>query len=293
LTDRLPPEQIVNIVNNFLGEMTEIIFRYQGTVNEFIGDAILAIFGAPLHLEDHAERAVACAVEMQTAMTHVNTRNRKLGLPAVEMGISLHTGEVVVGNVGSEKRAKYGVVGRAVNIAARIESHTVGGQILASERTLALVPAPVSIGGEFVIHPKGIAEPLKVLLVTGIGGRHGLNVPVTDTVVVPLETPQEVAVEVLGEPGAGQGFRPATLVALSSSAATLRTDLPLDAFANLRIRLPLMETDAPFLFAKVASDGGDGTFSIRFTSVSPEAQEWLDWIRRGEAASQFPNSQGA
>ena len=155
LTDRLPPEQIVNIVNNFLGEMTEIIFRYQGTVNEFIGDAILAIFGAPLRLSDHAERAVACAVEMQTAMGRVNLLNRKLGLPAVEMGVSLHTGDVVAGNVGSEKRAKYGVVGRAVNVAARIESYTVGGQILASEHTLALVPSPVSTAGGVRDSPQG------------------------------------------------------------------------------------------------------------------------------------------
>ncbi len=292
LTDRLPPEQIVNIVNNFLGEMTEIIFRYQGTINEFIGDAILAIFGAPLTLADHAERAVACAVEMQGAMAHVNTMNRKLGLPAVEMGVSLHTGEVVVGNVGSEKRAKYGVVGRAVNIAARIESYTVGGQILASERTLALVPSPVSTAGEFVIHPKGIVEPLKVLLVTGIGGRFGLRVPTPDAVVTPLERPPEVAVEVLGPEHASGGFRPASLVALSSSAATLRTDVPLDVFANLRIRVPIEGTEAPYLFAKVSSDDGDGTFSIRFTSVAPEAQEWLDWIRRGETEPQLPNSQG-
>jgi len=291
LTDRLPPEQIVNIVNNFLGEMTEIIFRYQGTVNEFIGDAILAIFGAPLRLSDHAERAVACAVEMQTAMSRVNLLNRKLGLPAVEMGVSLHTGDVVAGNVGSEKRAKYGVVGRAVNVAARIESYTVGGQILASEHTLALVQAPVSTAAEFVIHPKGIVEPLTVRVVEGIGGRYNLRVPAEGAAVTPLEPPQEVAVEVLGEgpQGAGAGFRPASMVAMSSSAAKLRTDAELNVFANLRIRLPLQGADVAYIFAKVASDDGNGTFSVRFTSVSPGAQEWLDWVRRGDTAAQLPN----
>lgn len=285
LTDRLPPEQIVNIVNNFLGEMTEIIFRYQGTVNEFIGDAILAIFGAPLRLSDHAERAVACAVEMQTAMGRVNVLNRKLGLPAVEMGVSLHTGDVVAGNVGSEKRAKYGVVGRAVNIAARIESYTVGGQILASEHTLAQVSSPVSTSAEFVIHPKGIAEPLTVRVVDGIGGRHNLRVPVEAVAVTPLEPPQDVSIEVLGPEHAGEGFRPATLVAMSASAATLRTDDALEVFANLRIRLPVDGSDASFVFAKVASDDGNGTFSVRMTSVSPGAQEWLESVRRGDIAA--------
>ena len=285
LTDRLPPEQIVSIVNNFLGAMTEIIFRYQGTVNEFIGDAILAIFGAPLKLGDHAERAVACAVEMQTAMRHVNLMNRKLGLPAVEMGVSLHTGEVVVGNVGSEKRAKYGVVGRAVNVAARIESYTVGGQILASEPTLSRVPSPVATAGEFMIHPKGISEPLKVLVVAGIGGRYDLSVPVGSAELKPLQPPVRVEIEILGEDHAGSGWHEASLVALSSSAATLQTGMPVDRFANLRVRLPVDGTDTICIFAKVASDDGNGNFSIRFTSVSPEAQDWLDWIRRGETAT--------
>ncbi|MGH7522721.1 MAG: adenylate/guanylate cyclase domain-containing protein, partial [Gemmatimonadales bacterium] len=292
LTDRLPPEQIVSIVNNFLGEMTEIIFRYQGTVNEFIGDAILAIFGAPIRLGDHAERAVACAVEMQAAMRHVNLMNRKLGLPPVEMGVSLHTGEVVVGNVGSEKRAKYGVVGRAVNVAARIESYTVGGQILASESTLSLVPSPVATSGEFVIHPKGISEPLKVLAVTGIGGRYELSVPAASAELKPLQSPAPVAIEVLGEDHAGTGWHEGSLVALSSSGATLRTGEPIDRFANLRLRLPIDGTDTACIFAKVASNDGDGSYTIRFTSVSPEAQDWLDWIRRGETVLHADHTQG-
>ena len=289
LTDRLPPEQIVNIVNNFLGEMTEIIFRYQGTVNEFIGDAILAIFGAPLRLSDHAERAVACAIEMQTAMARVNQLNRKLALPAVEMGVSLHTGDVVAGNVGSEKRAKYGVVGRAVNVAARIESYTVGGQILASEHTLALVSSPVTTTAEFVIHPKGIAEPLTVRAVEGIGGRHNLKVPAGSGAVAALEPPQRVDVEVLGQDDAATGFQAATVLAISSSAATLHTDAALQAFANLRIRLPVEGASPSYIFAKVSSSEGNGIFSVRFTSVSPGAQEWLDWIRRDDTAPRHPN----
>ena len=208
-----PPENIVSIVNNFLGEMTDVIFRHQGTINEFIGDAILAIFGAPQRLADHAERGVACAVEMQMAMDHVNARNRKLGLPAVEMGVSVHTGEVVVGNVGSEKRAKYGVVGRPVNVTARIESYSVGGQVLVSERTLSHVKSPVTTVREFAIHPKGIAEPLKVFEVASIGGEKTLTVPERAAVVAPLAAPLEIGVEVIVGKSAGKGFRPAHLTA--------------------------------------------------------------------------------
>jgi predicted ATPase/class 3 adenylate cyclase len=285
LTDRLPPENIVSIVNNFLGEMTEVIFRYQGTINEFIGDAILAIFGAPLRRGDHAERAVACAVEMQMAMDHVNARNRKLGLPAVEMGVSLHSGEVVVGNVGSEKRAKYGVVGRPVNVTARIESYSVGGQILVSECTLALVTSPVTTVREFVIHPKGVVEPLTVFEVTGIGGSYALSLPERMSLMAPLSSPLGIGLEVQQGKASGAGFRSALLTALSSSSATLRIDDSLDVFDNIRLRLPAEGADVTDVFAKVMSDNGDGTFAIRFTSVPPDAQDWLESVLRGTAGT--------
>jgi hypothetical protein len=128
-------------------------------------------------------------------------------------------------------------------------------------------------------------------VVEGIGGRFNLRVPAEGAAVTPLEQPQDVAVEVLGEgpQPAVAGFRPAVLVAMSSSAATLRADAVLPVFANLRIRLPLEGTDAAYIFAKVSSDDGNGTFFVRFTSVSPEAQEWLDWISRGDAAQELSN----
>jgi len=102
--------------------MADVILSCQGTVDEFVGDAILAIFGAPLSRPDDAHRAVACAVRMQEALLELNRKNASEGLPRLEMGIAVHTGEVIVGNIGSERRTKYGVVGSAVNHAGRIES---------------------------------------------------------------------------------------------------------------------------------------------------------------------------
>ncbi|MCA9428814.1 MAG: adenylate/guanylate cyclase domain-containing protein, partial [Candidatus Omnitrophica bacterium] len=134
-TQGLPPERVVQLVNVFLSAMTEVILRHGGTIDEFIGDAILVIFGAPVLGEDDASRAVRCALEMQREMVAVNEQNRALGLPEVEMGIGLSTGEVVVGNIGSERRAKYGVVGATVNLASRIESFTRGGDILLPDST--------------------------------------------------------------------------------------------------------------------------------------------------------------
>src|SRR5712692_5026563 len=135
MSGRLAPEQVVTMLNHYLGTMVEVIQTYQGTIDEFIGDAIFILFGAPIQRQDDAERAVACAMAMQLAIEGVNAQNRAEGLPEVEMGIGIHTGEVVVGNIGSDKYAKYDVVGSHVNLTARIESCTVGSQILISEAT--------------------------------------------------------------------------------------------------------------------------------------------------------------
>lgn len=150
--------------------MADLLLSFQGTIDEFIGDAILAIFGAPVQREDDALRAVACAVEMQKAMERVNEFNRREGLPSVEMGIAIHTGEVVVGNIGSDKRAKYGVVGSPVNLTARIESYTVGGQILVSDRTRREGGGQLSVGSEVVVQMKGFENPVSAWDVRGVAG---------------------------------------------------------------------------------------------------------------------------
>jgi len=169
------PEEVVTMVNNFLSVMTEVIISYGGTIDEFIGDAILALFGAPNAMSDHAEKAVACAITMEQAMARVNDLNRAAGLPEIETGIGIKTGEVIVGNIGSEKRAKYGVVGHHVNFASRIESYTAGGQILVSERTLDACNGMLQTRGEMSVRPKGIDEDVKLFDVASIGEPYNIS----------------------------------------------------------------------------------------------------------------------
>ena len=116
LSERLAPKWVVAILNRYLSTMVKVIKQYGGTIDEFIGDAIFVLFGAPVWREDDAQRAVACAVAMQLAMTSVNEQNKEEDLPDLEMGIGIHTGQVVVGNIGSLERMKYGVVGSHVNL---------------------------------------------------------------------------------------------------------------------------------------------------------------------------------
>src|SRR5262249_48622092 len=123
MAERMPAREVIEILNLYLGAMVDVIGRYEGTVDEIIGDAILVIFGAPVAVHDHAARAVACGLSMQLAMTEVNQRLTKDGVQ-LEMGIGIHTGNVVVGNIGSLRRTKYAAVGSNVNLTGRVESCT-------------------------------------------------------------------------------------------------------------------------------------------------------------------------
>jgi adenylate cyclase len=172
-----PPALIVQLLNNYLDEMFQVIEHYGGTIDEVLGDAILVLFGAPLVRADHAEAAVACALAMQIAMEKVNQTNLQQGLPALEMGIGLCTGDVIAGTIGSRQRAKYGVVGPAVNLAARIESLSVGGEVLAAEATVRAAEVPLRIDADHSIGVKGSQEPLRVFAIGAIQGRHNFALP--------------------------------------------------------------------------------------------------------------------
>lgn len=169
ICERLPPDQVMKMLNNYLGTMSEIIMDHQGTIDEFIGDAILAIFGAPTSRPDDAQRAVRCALDMQQAMNDLNRDNREAGLPEISMGIGINTGAVIAGNIGSEKRSKYGVVGHQVNLTARIESQTAGGEVLISETTRDKLNQAFTLGEQKQVRVKGIKEPVSIYQVLNDG----------------------------------------------------------------------------------------------------------------------------
>ena len=173
--EQLTPDRVVKLLNNYLGVMTQVIMDFKGTVDEFIGDAILALFGAPIEREDDTDRAIACAIAMQLAMDEVNDKNSRDGLPTISMGIGINTGEVIAGNIGSDQRLKYAVVGQHVNLAARVESHTSGGQILASQNTIDAATTPLIIGKSQTVNLKGFREAVSIHDILGIDGSFNLK----------------------------------------------------------------------------------------------------------------------
>jgi len=124
-SERHTPEEVVNILNEYLGEMTEIVFKHDGTLDKFVGDAIVAFWGAPLPQEDHAERALRCALHMVARIKELQKKWISEGKVPLDMGIGMNTGEMIVGNMGAErKKMDYTVIGDNVNLAARIEGLT-------------------------------------------------------------------------------------------------------------------------------------------------------------------------
>ena len=260
-------EQIVSMLNNYLGRMTDIIVRHGGTIDEFIGDGILVFFGAPQRREDDASRAVACALEMQLAMTEINDWNREHGLPDVQMGIGLNTGEVIVGNIGSQKRAKYGAVGSHVNLTGRVESFTVGGQILISETTRNAISAPLEVASEMRVEPKGVKTPITIYEITGIGAPYNLHLPAHDAELVPLAAPLVATFVLLDGKHARGEEASGTLVQLSEREAEFTApELP-EPLTNLRLRLeshPDQDLHAKVLARHAATPGA---VVLRFTAV--------------------------
>ncbi|MDG0978967.1 MAG: adenylate/guanylate cyclase domain-containing protein [Halieaceae bacterium] len=162
LCSQMPPEQVVSLLNGYLGTMTEIIMRHNGTIDEFLGDAILAVFGAPKDDPNHAQSAVACSVEMQQAVAAVNRQHRTANLPQISTGIAINTGTVVAGNIGSDRRAKYGFVGTPMNVTSRIEDLCEANEILISDATKQALRNGDRLYDKGTHSLKGIDQPVRI-----------------------------------------------------------------------------------------------------------------------------------
>lgn len=164
LAGRLDPRDVVKLLNDYFACMTDCVKRHNGSVNKFIGDGLMALFGAPVSYLENQENAVLCAIEMVEQLKALNDRYADEIGTRLEIGIGINTGEVVVGNIGSEERVEYTAIGDTVNLAARIEQLTKQrpNSIFISESTLRAVRDLVQVQerGEFAV--KGKAEKIPV-----------------------------------------------------------------------------------------------------------------------------------
>ncbi|MCB9454626.1 MAG: GAF domain-containing protein [Anaerolineaceae bacterium] len=161
-TERTQPEELVKVLNAFLGQMTEIIFKYQGTLDKFVGDQVIGLFGAPMHMDDHALRAAAAALEMQAAQRKLRAELSQEGRELPPMGVGISTGEAIAGEFGPPIRTDFTALGRIMNLGSRLCGAAEGDQVLISEATYNLI-APVSDTRNLgILQLKGINRPSDV-----------------------------------------------------------------------------------------------------------------------------------
>lgn len=167
LSEQLPPEKIAGMLNEHFDAMTKCILHHRGTLDKFVGDQVMAIFGAPIYQEAHALKAIKAAIEMQHEQEILEKKWKKEGI-IVKIGIGINTGDAVVGNIGCNVRTDYTVIGDAVNVAARLCSAAAGGQILISEETYQEVKKSVKVEKLTPIQVKGKSKPIQIYSVLGL-----------------------------------------------------------------------------------------------------------------------------
>ena len=273
MSERMDAGDLINMLNHYLEAMTDVIQSRNGTIIEFIGDGIMAIFGAPLYSETHTEDAVAAALEMEAAMAEINAWNLERDYPHLEMGIGLDCGEVIVGNIGSEKRMKYGIVGSHVNLCGRIESYTAGSQILISPGVRSLISVPLEIEKEMTVLPKGLDEEIILSQVTGIGAPYDIHITMESNIPKKLKEPIPICFYRIDGKHTTEKACYGGIAALGSDCAILETETRLELYDNLQIHA------GGKLLCKVM-EKEEQEFLVRYTSIPSGYEKWIGERRK-------------
>jgi class 3 adenylate cyclase len=178
-SESLPPEKVRDTVNLYLSAMTEVISQHGATLDKFVGDEVMALFGAPLYYPDHAVRALKVALDMQEAHKKTLGKWEEMGVPGPPLGVGLNTGEMVVGNIGSNMRMDYTVLGHHVNLASRLCGLAKPGEILLGQNTFRLIQVAAKEGKLDIqrnlkfkkvgkTKAKGVSEPIEIILVQAV-----------------------------------------------------------------------------------------------------------------------------
>jgi len=203
VSEQLDPEEVVRLLNQFLTSMTNVVFDHEGVVDKYMGDAIMAFYGAPIELKEHAEKACLTALEMGEALLDLQEKWRDAGIPVMEMGIGINSGPMVVGNMGSAMRFDYTVMGDSVNLGARLEglNKLYGTRIIISEFTKNMINKDLLFRELDLVKVKGKQEPVRIyeLMPTGSNQAPGLLELYSQGLAAYRQLSLERAMELFGE----------------------------------------------------------------------------------------------
>lgn len=274
LCDERGPEPLVTLLNRYLERMIGVVERYEGNVAELVGDGMIILFGAPEAHDDDPRRAVACAVEMQRELARFNAEVGE----RLRMGIGIDTGPVIAGHIGAERHLKYGVVGSPINLAARLESFTLGNQILISEATYDAAGL-VEVDPILEIRAKGRRQPLRGYPVRAVGD---------------VRMPEEAAAASVELQAFGTAYRVygkwvddepinVELVRIESESVTIRSPDPMYGREDLKLSFAIDAAKLDEIYGTVSHTSED-LVTVRLTAVPSDVRGWIEGLLAERAA---------
>lgn len=281
LMSSLPMATMIEILNRWFASMTSIIERFGGVVDKFVGDAVMALFGLPQARDDDAVRALSCAAEMQRAMLALNHDYQARGLPEIFAGIALNTGRLVAGSFGAQAHSEYTVIGDVVNLASRMESFALRGQVLMSESTRAAAGDLVEVGAVNVVRFKGIRHPVRLYELLSVGGPQPLVVPPVEVRRSPrIPVSLKAAFRQIDDTCIGPGSIPGLINNIGYHG--LRADLPLGLPHDSEVMISLAPhqglPDVGDLYARIVQTipwAGRFRTSLELSSTDAASQQRL------------------
>jgi adenylate cyclase len=278
LSEHYQPDIIIEILNFYFSRMCEIIFRFSGTIDKFMGDSIMALFGLSEQRQDDLERAIACAVEMQRSMQSINSENVQHGHPRLFMGIGINTGEVVAGNLGSELHHEYTVIGDEVNLASRIEAYSLRGQILLSEHSRELAKEFIECEKPNQVLVKGKQTPVNLYELISTSRPRFLEVPRVESRKSPrIEVDFPLTFQTLKNKTVSKKSYAGRAIDLSYYGLQARLPIELQTLSDIRITLytSMMSEQCSHIYAKILNNkknGQDWLCRMEFTGIEEAGQ---------------------
>lgn len=270
--------EVIDLLNQYFLKMSEVIQRYDGTIDKFMGDAIMVLFGAPTSKIDDLQRGLACAIDMQIAMAEFNSETHLKNYPPLFMGIGINTGEVVAGQLGSYIHSEYTVIGDEVNLASRVEAHSLRGQILISENCYQQAKDFIEIGSKNSVRVKGKSDVVNLYELVATNKPERLVPPRNEVRKSPrvainsplafqcLEGKQVLAKEYLGQ-----------IIDLSYGGIFATSPIRLEEQQEIKISLSLslMSQQSSAIYARVIRSNqfeNHWEINLEFTAIHHDAQ---------------------
>ncbi|MGD0281044.1 MAG: adenylate/guanylate cyclase domain-containing protein [Dissulfurispiraceae bacterium] len=277
ISEVYPAGVVLDLLNRYLSKMSEIVVRNQGTIDKFMGDSIMVLFGAPYLYRDDVKHAITCAVEMQIAMDEINFYHKNLEIPELFMGIGINTGTVMAGLLGSALHSEYTVIGDEVNIASRIEAFSLRGQVLISQGTLDHCQDFVTISKPIDVLVKGKARPIDLYEVLAIPSL-GLKLPRKEIrksprVEVSIPFKYQLVMDKIVLPQIHQGV--IRDISYQGILAEMGKQLVPYSDIKMGLDLSLLGYKATDIYAKILrtqEEKGSFLSGIEFTSVSVQSE---------------------